>query len=326
MAGEIYEQTQIARQAPYIEEANKALLASTKALTDVPYAQYSGQELAPFSNDQLAAFDLTRQGIGAYAPWLGAAGEQATAAPSIYGATIPESQQLMRDSVQGYDPATGAAPYMNPYQQQVTDTTMDELNRQHQIQNQSLNAQAAQSGAFGGARHGVAQAEANRNLSQVQAQTLAQLNSQNYTQALGAGMQGHEANRAAQMGTATGLAGLGQVGADIGLRTSSQLGGLGGLTQQYASGDVQTLSQAGSLQQQQLQKGMQLDKDKFTEAQMQPYQRLGFYGDTLHNVPSSQSTLTSQTAPGKSTSAQVLGGIAGLAGTGNDFGWWGDKT
>ena len=326
MSTQTIDQTQISRQAPYIEAANKGLLASAKALTDQPYTQYAGQELAPFSTDQMAAFDLTRQGIGSYVPWMAAAGIQAQAAPDVYGAVIPEAQDLMRGATTAYDPTTQTQAYMNPYQQDVIDTTMSELNRQHQIQNQSLNAQAAQSGAFGGARHGVAQAEANRNLSQVQAETLAKLNAQNYTQALGAGMQAHQADRSAQMGTATGLAGLGQVGADVGLRTSSQLAALGGMGQQYLSGDVQMLSQAGSLQQQQLQKGMALDKTRFTEAQMQPYQRLGFYGDVLHGVPTSQSTLTSRTAPTKSATSQMLGGIASIAGTGKDFGWWGESS
>jgi len=320
---QIYEQTQIARQAPYIEEANKALLASAKALTDVPYTQYSGQELAPFSTDQLSAFGLTRSGIGAYAPWLGAAGTHATAAPGIYSATVPEAQALMRGSAVAYDPTTQTAPYMSAYQQAVTDETMRELKRQDDVQKTALAAQAAQAGAFGGTRHGVAQAEQARNLAQVQAQTLANLNQQNYAQALGAGMQAHEAQRQGLMGAATGLAGLGQVGSDIGLRTSSQQAGLGGLTQQYLSGDVQMLSQSGSLQQQQLQKGYELDKARFIESQMQPYQRLGYYADILHGVPSTQSTLTSQTAPTKSKSAQVLGGIAGIAGAGKDFGWWG---
>ena len=133
----------------------------------------------------------------------------------------------------------------------------------------------------------------------------------------------YEAQRQGLMGAATGLAGLGQVGSDVALRTSSQQAALGGLTQQNLSGDIQMLSQAGSLQQQQLQKGLDIDKTRFTEAQMQPYQRLGYYADILHGVPSTQSTLTSQTAPTKSKSAQVLGGIAGIAGTGKDFGWWG---
>lgn len=320
---QIYEQTQIARQAPYIEAANKALLASAKALTDQPYSQYAGAELAPFSQDQLTSFQLTRQGIGAYAPFLGAAGTQALAAPQQYAATVPEAQQLMRGAVTGFDPAKDIAPYMSPYQQDVIDTTMAELQRRSDIEKQGLQAGAVKAGAFGGSRHGIAEAEHARNLGQLQAQTLAQLNQQNYQQALGAAMQSHEADRQARMGAATGLAGLGQVGADIGLRGSSQLAGLGGLTQQYLSGDVQMLSQAGSLQQQQLQRGLDIDKARFVEAQMQPYQRLGYYADILHGVPTSQSALVSQTAPQKSTTTQMLGGIAGLAGAGKDFGWWG---
>ena len=48
---------------------------------------------------------------------------------------------------------------MSPYQQQVIDTTLAEFDKQAQIGKFGLGKSASQAGAFGGARHGIAQSE-----------------------------------------------------------------------------------------------------------------------------------------------------------------------
>ena len=54
---------------------------------------------------------------------------------------------------------TGYQAYMSPYQQQVIDTTLAEFDKQAQIGKFGLGKSASQAGAFGGARHGIAQSE-----------------------------------------------------------------------------------------------------------------------------------------------------------------------
>jgi len=54
---------------------------------------------------------------------------------------------------------TGYQAYMSPYQQQVIDTTLAEFDKQAQIGKLGLGTSASQAGAFGGARHGIAQSE-----------------------------------------------------------------------------------------------------------------------------------------------------------------------
>jgi hypothetical protein len=48
---------------------------------------------------------------------------------------------------------------MSPYQQEVIDTTLAEMDRQAAIQRQGIGQQAITSGAFGGGREGVQMAE-----------------------------------------------------------------------------------------------------------------------------------------------------------------------
>jgi hypothetical protein len=99
---------------------------------------------------------------------------------------------------------TNLDPYMNPYTQAVTDTTMSELERQRQIAMNQTNSAA--SGAFGGSRHGVMQAETNRGFGDIAARTTAGLNSDNFMQAQGAAFQdignsfsAAQSNQAAQL-------------------------------------------------------------------------------------------------------------------------------
>jgi hypothetical protein len=316
---------QVARQAPFLEDYQRRLLASTQTLTDQPYQQYGGAQQAGFSADQLASFGLARQGIGSYAPFLAESGVYARGAPAVYAAAVPEAQNLLRGTTGAFDPSTQIAPYMNPYQQAVTQEALKELNRQNAIQQQQVAAQASKAGAFGGSRYGVQQAELGRNLAQAQAQMLASDYAKNYQQALAAGMQAYESEQARQAAAAQGLAGLASQGAGLMQQASSQMAGLGGLTQQYGAADVSMLSQSGALQQQQMQKALDIDYQKFLESQMQPYQRMAFMSDILRGVPSTQSALTATTAPAPSAAAQGIGALGAIAGIGgqNGFGWWG---
>lgn len=316
---------QVVRQAPWLEDYQRRLLASTEELVDQPYEQYSGAEIAGFSQDQLKSFDLARQGIGAYEPYLEESGAYARAAPATFGSSVPETQGMYRSSVGAFDPSTQVQPYMDPYQRQVTDQSLQELNRQFAMKQNELAAGAAQSGAFGGARHGVAEAELGRGQAQAQAQMLSQDYSRNYNQALQAAQGNFEKQQANQLRAGAGLSDLAQTQSGLMQKASEQVAGLGGLEQGYRSGDVSQLSQSGSIQQSQLQKGIDIDRQRFTEAQMQPYQRIGAMSDILQGVPSTQSTLTASTAPSASSWAQGIGGLSAIAGLGGSegFGWWG---
>ena len=473
---------QVTRQAPFLEDYQRRLLASTQTLTDQPYEQYGGAQLAGFSADQLKSFDLARQGVGSYAPWLAESGVMARGAPATFQSIVPEVANLYRGATgqygvqgtqtagafspmatlgastalgrqatlgagaaggigafqtQGFDPNLGTAAYMSPYLQQVKDVAMADINREANLAAQQQAAQAVQAGAFGGGREGVQRAEMARNVLDTKAKALAGIQQAGYEQAQQAAMsefarqqaaaqqayeaqrqaqlseigratgqdlqayeaqrqamlgetgrlsqqqqaayeaqrqaqlaeiaratgqsqqayeaqrqallgetgrlsgqqlsaqesaearrlqefarqqaaaqQAYEAQRQAQMQSATGIAGLGAQGAQLLQQASSQMAGLGGLTQQYGAADVSMLSQSGALQQQQLQKALDVDYQKYLEGQMQPYQRMAFMSDILRGVPSTQSALTATSTPRPSGVAQGIGAFATIAGLG----------
>jgi hypothetical protein len=116
-----------------------------------------------------------------------------TMRPERYDAVMQKSAGTQR--AVGYEPAqqqtytlagTNIGQYQNPYQQQVIDTAMRDINRQQQKSLNQLGAQATQAGAFGGDRFALESAETRRGFAETAADTAAQLRQQGYGQALGA--------------------------------------------------------------------------------------------------------------------------------------------
>lgn len=157
----------------------------------------------------------------------------------ISPAEYAEAQQFARQGA-GYQPGTiaaGMGAYTNPYETDVVQTALGDIERSRQLATQQGAAQAARARAFGGSRQGVAEAETNRAALEQAARTAAQLRQQGFVTAgefagrdIGFDVQGALARnqaanilgnitQAAQMG---GLAGAGQIGA-----LGAQVGQLG---------------------------------------------------------------------------------------------------
>ncbi len=106
---------------------------------------------------------------------------------------------------------------------------------------------------------------------------------------------------------------LGGLGAQMGA-LGTQMGAMGEATQQLGAADVGLLGSVGLLERQNEQ--AQLDAIRQTQMQevMDPYQRLGFVSDIYRGAPSTQMSMTSQTAPSASPLQTAVGlGVAGLS-------------
>ena len=138
---------------------------------------------------------------------------------------------------QGILEPTGYQQYMSPYQQSVIDQATQALQRQAQIAENQRAAQATQAGAYGGARFGVQEAEAEAGLGRNIADITAQLQAQNYAQAVQRQQQ--------QLGNLTGLASFvpGLEQAQI-----QQLGALGAGSQGYQQSILDAMTQAAQLE------------------------------------------------------------------------------
>ena len=114
-----------------------------------------------------------------------------------------------------FDPSSAVQNFMNPYQQQVIDNAMEQINRQGNVALQGQAAKAVGAGAFGGSRAGVQAAETQRAIAQEKNKTISDLLSSGYTQALSGAMTADEASRKRAL-EASGITGqLGATGAQL---------------------------------------------------------------------------------------------------------------
>jgi hypothetical protein len=133
---------------------------------------------APILEGALTAFTKKLE------PLIGQQIQTSAYAPQI--AAESQLQQQARTSAGGLESLLGPQAYqqfMSPYQQEVIDTTLAEMDRQAAIQRQGIGQSAIQAGAFGGGREGVQMAEYDVNTLARRAQTQAQLLQQGYLQA-----------------------------------------------------------------------------------------------------------------------------------------------
>ena len=257
--------TQRTAPAEFIEAAGKTYLTDLqKAIGGYKQADLSttmGQQFVAGQDPlSLQAQQLATQGIGGYQPYLQAA--QAATGP------------------------TGYQAYMSPYQQDVINTTLQDYDIQAQKGLGSFADRAVASGAFGGARQGVAEAEymsgSDRNRAALQAQLL----NQGFGQAQGLAQQNY----------------LNQLN-------------LGGQQQQFLGQDIGALSTFGAqnqaLQQAQLSANQQLAQQQL----MQPLTAAQQYGAGVTGlIAGYPGKSVQETTPSQSPMASALGVGSTLAG------------
>ena len=257
-------QMQTVREAPEIEARKIALYDQAASLASQPIALPAIQVAAPSALQQQGFTQAGTTGVGQQAVGQGITSLQAGLGSAFAGPNISQ--------------------FFNPYQSYVT----DEINRQAaQAQNQ-LSATAVGSGAFGGGRQGVAQAE----LERARLGTIGQSQAQGFQTALGAAQNQQ------------------QLQAQTGLQAGQQLGQFGAQQQAMQQGDIQSLLQAGGIQQQLGQQALEAQRQTQLQQAYEPYQRTEFLKGIMTNLPTSQSGITATTAPGTSPLAQAAG--AGL--------------
>ena len=184
-----------------------------------------------------------------------------------------------------------AQVYMSPYQQAVTDIAKRKATTEGQQALQQIRSQAARAGAFGGSRQGLIESQEIANLGQ----RLSDLQARGSEAAYQSAQQQFERDRQAK------LAGAGQLAA------------IGGAQQQAEIQRLQALERAGTLEQAEAQRLLDLRYKDFLRQQDYPYQQLAAYSSAIRGLGpvSPVTTQAYQTPP--SPFQQMLGlGVAGL--------------
>ena len=150
----------------YQQQQQQELFQAAKGLAGQPFVPYTGPLVAGFSPDQLRQFEATR---GLF--------ETGMEFDPITG--IREIAQAPTPSLLGAD--IGA--YQSPFQEQVIETALGDIQRQQQLAQQRAQSQAIGAGAFGGSRSAILEAEAQRPYIEQAARTAAGLRQAGFEQA-----------------------------------------------------------------------------------------------------------------------------------------------
>jgi hypothetical protein len=373
--------TQIVREAPELEAYKLGLMKTAQNLQMPTLPSYQVASLSP---QQRAAIEQGQQGIGAYQPFMNAGSQNLGDAASYYRAAdttgqfgaardaysglssdIDSAGQAYQNSLAGFNQAqntvgqatgqfdpTSVNKFMNPYQQQVIDAAMQEMNRQGAMQQMAAQGNAASRGAFGGTRQALQQAELGRGLAQTQNAAIVNALQQGYGQAMGQAQNAYEAQQGRRlaagqaMGNLTnqqGALGLQSAGQQASMRQAMgqgigslatqqsainqniaqglgtlgvQQGTMGQLQQQLGQNDSNFLYNLGSIQQKQQQAILDAQRATALQNAYQPYQQLAFISDIYKGAPSTQMAVTSASQPSPSPFQQVTGAGTGLLATG----------
>lgn len=186
--------------------------------------------------------------------------------------------------------------YQNPYENQVVQGALGDIERQRQMSQQAQQARASAARAFGGSRQAVAEALANEDYTRQAANTAAQLRSQGFTTAAQLGQTDAARMLAAAQANQAALA----QGAGIRQAAIGQLGALGAQQQNLGMTGAQAVM--GAQQQRQALAQARLDAARNLELE-----RLGIRQSALGLQPANLGG--TQTSPiYRNTSASALGG------------------
>ncbi len=268
-------QTTVQKMDPEVREKWLEMYGKADELAGEEYSPYQGENLAQFDPLQLQGFDRYENAVGTGYDTLGRA-----------LSTANTSAGYTPDTVNTRTMGSTFEDYLNPYTGEVIDTTMQDMERQRQMAMGDIAGSAQAANAFGGSRHGIAEAETNRGFADEMGQISAQLRDQGFNTAMQGFMgdsalmqQGDLANQAA------GLDANQQAQS-----ASSLLSALSGQERDQAFGDAQMLSDVGSEKRAMAQSELDLEYAKFLEEQQHPLRQLEIVQGAFGLTPQITST------------------------------------
>ena len=257
-------ETTISRPAPFVEDLGKDLATQAVALTGVPVvsggigslSQQTGETAEGFKarQDAARAFTTRQQNLAGLAPTVAGQDQLQKDAQALATQGVGAYQPFLQQAQAATGPQA-FQEFMSPYQSQVMEASLAEFDRNSQMQQQQIADRAVASGAFGGGREGVMQAEYQAGSDRNRAQLQAGLLQQGFGQAQQAAQQQFQN----QMGLASALPGL-------------------------QSGDISTLGSLGALNQAQTQAGLDATREANRMAAYQPQEQLQNYGNLVTGI------------------------------------------
>lgn len=252
-------------------KAYKESLGMARDAANQPYQQYKGDLVAGLTPTQ-------QQGIA-----------NVNAAQGMALPAIQKGMDYTQQAAKGITPGLYNKFY-SPYVKDVANTTFANLMESQAQQQSNLKSGAIQSGAFGGDRGGVAQAEMARQQQLGNAMAMSNIYNQGYGQAMGlAGQQ--VANLSAQ---------------------GQQMAALGAGAQGSVLQGAQAQMAAGAQEQATKQAELQAAYDQWMQRQAYPYQQAQFFANIAQGLGAGAGGTSSTTTPPPNLFSQILGGVGAI--------------
>lgn len=223
--------------------------ADVQRYVDRPFPKYGGNEIAGFTPNQQEAFRRAR----------------AFSKANVGQDYLAEARGLVSAAA---DPISGQqiAQYMDPYEQDVINRNIDDLERARQMQILSNADAANRAGAFGGSRHALVESETNRGYLDAVARNSASLRSQGFANAL------NNAN----------------LFADRSINAAGDLRNLGLSARDFAMEDIELQNQIGVQQQNLNQDQQTMRHQKWLEQKYHPERMFAIQQSALTGMPFGQ--------------------------------------
>jgi hypothetical protein len=271
--------------------------ARAEKTAEQPFTPYSGEFVAPLTGTQQAGISNINQAQGMATPYYNNAGQAMnTGYQAGSGLALASAGAVNPEALTGQN----INQYMSPYLGSVVDTTMANLRQQQGEEQSQILGNQIRSGAFGGDRGRIAQANLARQQELATGQTVAGLMNQGYGQALTTAQQQQAQQLAASQANRAALAGAGQSLYSMGQGYGQGMAGLGTQAQQAALQGAQAQLGAGTVQQQTQQAKNTADYNQFLQSQGYPFQVAQF----LANIAMGTGALSGSSQTGSTTSPQ----------------------
>ncbi len=268
------QQNQNVQYSPYGLQNLQNIYNSAAVAASQPFRPYEGNMVANWNDpqsDALRGFRQAANQAGSDSPYL-RRGARMMENGRQFGNQYTRQGINMIDQASNPIGANQIQRYQDPYNNQVIDATLANINQQDTAQQQQLMGNATLRGSLGGDRSAVMQAELARTQDLARNQTIGNLRSQGYSQALNAAL----AEQQAQMAGGYQIGALGQSQGAQSANIGQGYANLGATATQNELSANQALLAAGTAKQQNRQAELNSQYQQYQQMMAYPYQQAQF--------------------------------------------------